>query len=104
LAPGESATLEELKERRRAGSDLAMMGELRTRPADVRGLLTRPPGWMQDQMNHCRKQGCPTNQLKALAAAVAADLCGNPARGPEILSEVEAFMTHGIGCECEVCE
>jgi hypothetical protein len=69
----------------------------------VRELLTRPPGWLQDQMNHCRKQGSPESQLKALAASVAAAVCGDATKGTEILPEVEAFMTHGVGCDCEVC-
>jgi hypothetical protein len=72
-------------------------------PADVRALLSGPPSWLQKQIAHAREQGCPTNQLKALAASVAADLCGDAMRGTEILPEVEAFMTHGIGCDCEVC-
>jgi hypothetical protein len=54
-------------------------------------------------MNHCRGQGCPTNQLEALAAAVASHLCGDPMKASEILPEVEAFMTHGVGCDCEAC-
>jgi RepB DNA-primase from phage plasmid len=73
------------------------------RPASVRELLTRPPGWLQDQMNHCRKQGSPESQLKALAASVAAEFYGDVTKSAEILPEVEAFMAHGVGCECEVC-
>ena len=73
------------------------------RSADVRQFLSRPPNWLQNQMDHCREQGCPTNQLEALAAAVAADLCGNPTKGTEILPEVEAFMAHDVGCDCEAC-
>jgi hypothetical protein len=72
-------------------------------PASVRELLSGPPNWLQDQMSHCREQGCPASQLKALAAAVAAHLYEDPTRGTEILREVEAFMTHGVGCECETC-
>jgi hypothetical protein len=34
---------------------------------------------------------------------VAADLCGDATSGAEILPEVEAFMTHGVGCDCEAC-
>jgi hypothetical protein len=55
-------------------------------------------------MDHCRRQGCPASQLKALAASVAAELYGRATKGAEILPEVEAFMTHGIGCDCEVCQ
>ena len=73
------------------------------RAADVQALLSRPPGWLQDQMDHCRKNGSPRNQLEALAAAVEAELCGEVAKAPEVLSEVEAFMTHGVGCDCEAC-
>jgi len=73
------------------------------RSEDARKLLADPPGWLQNQMAHCRNQGCSTNQLEALAAAVAAHLCGDPSRGTEILSEVEAFMTHDVGCDCGEC-
>jgi len=103
LGPGESATLEELREHRAAPGLVATMNGSRTRPADVRELLTRPPGWLQDQMNHCRKQGSPESQLKALAASVAAAVCRDATKGTEILPEVEAFMTHSVGCDCEVC-
>jgi len=75
----------------------------RTRPADVRELLSKPPGWLQNQMNHCRKQGSPNGQLKALAVSVASELHGGVEEAPTVLAEVEAFMTHGVGCECEVC-
>ena len=73
------------------------------RPASVRDLLSKPPAWLQNQMRYCREQGCPTNQLKALAASVAADLYADATKGAEILSEVEAFMTHGLECDCEAC-
>ena len=69
----------------------------------MRALLSKPPGWLQDQMDHCRKQGSPENQLKALAASVAAEMYDDTAKAAEVLSEVEAFMTHGIGCDCEAC-
>ena len=72
-------------------------------PEDLRALLSRPPGWLQRQMDHCRRQGCPTSQLKALAASVAAHLHEDATRGPEILPDLEAFMTHGVGCDCEAC-
>jgi hypothetical protein len=101
--PGESPTLEESREKRAVSGGLATATRPRARPASVRELLSRPPNWLQHQMAHCRRQGCPENQLKALAASVAADLCGDPARGTEILPEVEVFMTHGVGCDCEVC-
>ena len=74
-----------------------------THPVSVREFLSKPPTWLQKQMRHCREQGCPASQLKALAASVAAELYGDATRGAEILSEVEAFMTHGIGCDCEAC-
>ena len=74
-----------------------------TRPASVRAFLSKPPAWLQKQMDHCRKQSYPASQLKALAASVAADLYGDATRGVEILPEVEAFLTHGVGCDCEAC-
>jgi hypothetical protein len=101
--PGESPTLEELREKRAVSGGLATATPPGTRPAGVRELLSRPPNWLQHQMAHCQRQGCPESQLKALAASVAADLCGDATRGAEILPEVEAFMTHGVGCDCEVC-
>jgi hypothetical protein len=101
--PGESPTLEESRENRAVSGGLATATPPGTRPASVRELLSRPPTWLQHQMAHCRGQGCPTNQLKALAASVAADLCGDATSGAEILPAVEAFMTHGVGCDCEVC-
>jgi len=64
-------------------------------PASVREFLSRPPDWLQRQMAHCRQQGCPANQLKALAASVAAHLYGDATSGAEILPDVEAFMTGG---------
>ena len=73
------------------------------RPACVREILSQPPGWLQRQMAHCRNRGNPVNQLKALAASVAAELYGHATKGAEILPEVEALMTHGVGCSCEVC-
>ena len=103
LSPGESATLEELRRRRAASGGVATTNGSRTRPSDVRALLSNPPGWLQDQMDHCRKQDCTEGQLKALAAAAAADLWGDATKGVEILPEVEAFMTHGVGCDSGVC-
>ena len=91
--PGENVTVAQLRDRQPRA----------IRPSDVRSLLANPPGWLQNQMNHCREQGCPTNQLEALAAAVAAHLYGDPSRGSEILSEVEAFMTHDVGCGSGEC-
>jgi hypothetical protein len=55
-------------------------------------------------MDHCRQRGCPTNQLKALAASVAAHLHEDATRGAEILPDLEAFMTHNVGCDCEACQ
>ncbi len=83
--PGENVTVAELKMRRAEA----------LRPASVREFLSRPPTWLQDQMRHCREQGCSANQLKALAASMAAELYGDATKGAEILPEVEAFMTHG---------
>jgi hypothetical protein len=91
--PGENVTVAQLQNRQPRAAN----------PTDVRSLLANPPAWLQIQMNHCREQGCPTNQLEALAAAVAANLCGDPTRGADILPEVEAFMTHSVGCDCEAC-
>jgi hypothetical protein len=91
--PGENVTVAQLRDRQPRAA----------RPPDVRSLLANPPAWLKNQMNHCRDQGCPRNQLEALAAAVAAHLCGDPLRGTEILSEVEAFMTHDVGCDCGQC-
>jgi hypothetical protein len=102
LSPGESATLEELR-RRRAASGVDATNGSRTRPADVGTLLSKPPGWLRDQMDHCRKQGSPEGQLKALAASVAAEMYDDTAKAAGVLPEVEAFMTHGIGCDCGVC-
>jgi hypothetical protein len=87
----------------RDGDDGDLQGDSKPDPEDARRLLADPPGWLQNQMTHCRDQGCSTNQLEALAAAVAAHLCGDPSRGTEILSEVEAFMTHDVGCDCGKC-
>jgi hypothetical protein len=72
-------------------------------PTPIREFLSKPAGWLQKQMDHCRQRGCPASQLKALAASVAAELYGYAPKGAEILPEVEAFMTHGVGCDCEVC-
>jgi hypothetical protein len=47
--------------------------------------LSKPPGWLQKQMDHCRQKGCPASQLKALAASVAAELYGHATKGAEIL-------------------
>jgi hypothetical protein len=91
--PGEDVTVAQLRDRQPQAA----------RPTDARSLLADPPAWLKDQMNHCRGQGCPTNQLEALAAAVASHLCGDPMKASEILPEVEAFMTHGVGCDCEAC-
>ena len=99
LAPGESATLEELRGRRTASGGVTTLNGSRS----VRTLLSNPPGWLQDQMDHCRMQGSPENQLKALAASVAAEMHGDTAKAADVLPEVEAFMTHGIGCDCEAC-
>ena len=57
----------------------------------------------RSRWTHCRQRGCPASQLKALAASVAAELYGYAPKGAQILPEVEAFMTHGVGCDCEVC-
>jgi hypothetical protein len=103
LSPGESATLEELRRHRAVSGDVTKTNGSRIRPADVRALLSKPPGWLQDQMDHCRKQGSPEGQLKALAASVAVEMYDDTAKAAGVLPEVEAFMTHGIGCDCGVC-
>ncbi|MBA3426372.1 MAG: AAA family ATPase [Rubrobacter sp.] len=72
-------------------------------PGDARGLLARPPAWLRDQIEHARKQGFPKDQLGALSAAVSSEISGGPARGEEVLAAVEAFLTHGVGCECQEC-
>jgi AAA domain len=98
-APVGVSELPELKERREAEAHEGPA----TRTEDVRSMLSRPPSWLQDQMAHCRRQGCPAGQLKALAASAASALYGDVTKGAQILPTVEAFMTHGIDCECEVC-
>jgi energy-coupling factor transporter ATP-binding protein EcfA2 len=70
---------------------------------DVRGLLARPPAWLADHMAHVRREGTTPTRLEALAAAVAAHLTKNPTRGREALPAVEAFLAHGVGCDCEEC-
>jgi hypothetical protein len=92
LRPSESATLEELRTRRE--------GCLTSQ--DVRKLFSKPPGWLQDQAKHCRRQGAPENLVKALAASVAAELCGDSTRGGEVCAAVEAQF-HEVGCDCEEC-
>jgi hypothetical protein len=82
LGPGESATLAELKARR---------------------LLKNPPGWLQDQVKHARGLGFPQSQLNALAASIAAVVCGDATKGEEVLPVVVAFLNHGLGCDCEEC-
>lgn len=69
---------------------------------DVRKLLARPPGWLRAQEAKCRDEGAPANQVKALAAAVAAHLIGDPTKSGEILPIVAARF-HPLGCECEEC-
>jgi hypothetical protein len=103
LSPSESATLQELRQHQVASGGVAQTYGARTHPVDVRALLSKPPSWLRDQMDHCRTQGCPEGQIKALAASVAVVLCGEATKGAEILPEVEAFMTHDIECDCEVC-
>ena len=46
LRPGEAATLEELRAHR----------EGRLSSQDVRELFAKPPGWLRDQTEHCRRQ------------------------------------------------
>jgi hypothetical protein len=70
--------------------------------AHVRKLFSKPPSWLQDQTEHCRRQGASKSQLKVLAAAVAAHLSGDPMRGSEVLAAVEAQF-HSLSCECEEC-
>ena len=74
-----------------------------TRRHDVRSLLSRPPAWLADQMVHVRREGASPARLAALAAAVAAHLAGDSTRGREVLPAVEAFLTHGVGCDCGEC-
>ncbi len=92
LRPGETTTLKELRTRR----------EERLSSQDVRELFAKPPGWLRDQTEHCRRQGAPENLVKALAASVASVLCKDPTRGAEVLAAVEAQF-HPIGCDCKEC-
>jgi hypothetical protein len=92
LRPGETTTLKELRTRR----------EGRLSSQDVRELFAKPPGWLRDQSEHCRRQGAPRPQVEALASAVASVLCKDPTRGAEVLAAVEAQF-HPIGCECKEC-
>ena len=71
---------------------------------DVRKLLARPPAWLADQMAHVRREGASRPQLEALAAGVAAHLAGDSTRGREVLPAVEAFLTHGVACDCAECK
>jgi hypothetical protein len=68
----------------------------------VRKLLAKPPDWLRTQEAKCRNEGAPANQVKALAAAVAAHLTGDPTRGGEVLPIVAARF-HPLDCECEEC-
>jgi len=86
-----------------SGTSGIRSGDFSGTPTPIREFLSKPPGWLQDQMIHCRQRGNPVSQLKALAAPVAADLYGDATRGAEILPEVEALLTHGIGCDCGSC-
>lgn len=89
------------------GTSSPTLEESRTRSAgrlsseDVRKLFAKPPGWLREQADHCRRQGTP-EQVKALAAAVAAHLSGDATRGEDVLAAVEAQF-HEIGCNCEEC-
>ena len=87
-----------------SGNSGIRSGDISGTPTPIREFLSKPPGWLQKQMDHCRQRGCPASQLKALAASVAAELYGQATKGAEILPEVEAFMTHGVGCDCGVCQ
>jgi len=69
----------------------------------VRKLLSKPPSWLKDQIEHARQEGFPKDQLQALSAAVSSELWGDPTKGGEALAAVEAFLTHGAGCGCEEC-
>lgn len=95
LDPGESATLEELK----AGRESQAVAL----PETARKLLKDPPGWLKHQIEHARGQDFPEPQLKALAAAVASEACGDGTKGAEVLPTVKAFLTHGVGCDCGEC-
>jgi hypothetical protein len=80
------------------------VGTLNIRPSEgACKLLKGPPGWLQRQIEHARKQGFPETQLKALAAAVARETLGDGTKGAEVMPVVEAFLTHGVGCDCEEC-
>ncbi len=70
---------------------------------DVPALFKDPPGWLADQVAHVRRLGFPKNQTEALAAAVAAHLYDDHQRATDVLPAVEAFLTHKVDCECEVC-
>jgi hypothetical protein len=88
----ESATLEVL----RTGGE----GQLSSH--GVRELFSKPPQWLQNQADHCRRQGAPRSQMVALANAVAFALCKDSTRGSEVLATVEAQF-HPLDCECGEC-
>lgn len=69
----------------------------------ARKLLKDPPGWLRDQIEHARGQGFPERLLEPMSAAVAKKALGDGTRGAEVLPAVEAFLTHGVGCDCEEC-
>jgi len=98
--PAGTSTLAGLKERQRTKAGEASV----IRAEDVRALLSRPPGWLADQMAHVRRQGCSLSQLEALAAGVAAHFARDSTRRGEALPAVEAFLTHGVACDCEECK
>jgi hypothetical protein len=50
-----------------------------------------------------RREGFPERLLKPLAAAISTHLYGTVRRDGETLPAVEAYLTHGVGCECEEC-
>jgi hypothetical protein len=69
----------------------------------VRALLASPPGWLGNQVAAARREGFPERLLKPLAAAISTHLYGTVRRDGETLPAVEAYLTHGVGCECEEC-
>jgi DNA-binding transcriptional ArsR family regulator len=59
----------------------------REAPKTVAELFARPPLWLHKQIEMYRRD--PDNRIRPLCAAVAAEILGEPMRGPEVREEVE---------------
>ena len=66
LSPGESATLEELRRRRAASGGQATTNGSRTRPADVRALLSKPPAGCRTRWTTAGSLALPKDSLRRL--------------------------------------